>query len=187
MEDEFTDGIRPCDISAVQCLVDDEIGSGYGKPPRRAQIQRYPDVLSLTKQETPQSRRRQVVKTANRETDTRKCPSRTVSVVEDKPQLPEDVQEESPSSWQENEDVYYEVGDEEDYKQEYEEPQYYELVDENGTVIDNQVYYYQVDPEIEYVEEGTWEITDEPHVPIKSTATKDERRLPDGQIDIELD
>ena len=106
-----------------------------------------------------------------------------MSVVEDKPQLPEDVQEESPSSWQENEDVYYEVGDEEDYKQEYEEPQYYE----NGTVIDNQVYYYQVDPEIEYVEEGTWEITDEPHVPIKSTATKDERRLPDGQIDIELD
>ena len=110
-----------------------------------------------------------------------------MNVVEDKPQLPEDVQEESPSSWQENEDVYYEVGDEEDYKQEYEEPQYYELVDENGTVIDNQIYYYQVDPEVEYVEEGNWEITDEPHIPIKSTTTKDERRLPDGQIDIELD
>lgn len=50
--DEFDDIYSPSKINPMKYLVDDEIGSGYGRAPREAQIKRYPDVLSLTKNKT---------------------------------------------------------------------------------------------------------------------------------------
>lgn len=50
IDDDLKNELDPSKINPVKYLIDDEIGSGFGKPPRKAQIQRYPDVLSLTKE-----------------------------------------------------------------------------------------------------------------------------------------
>lgn len=77
---------------------------------------------------------------------------------------------------------------------ESEGPQFFELVDENGVTLDGQLYYYEYDangtPYLATASSDNWESFVEPEQPLERPVIRKEtgeRRLPDGQVDIDLD
>jgi uncharacterized C2H2 Zn-finger protein len=196
----FPDNLAPDSIKASYYLIDDEIGSGYGKPPLEAEIRRYDDVLSLTTAKTrvkPNTK----VKSANT-VPTAKIVSpfpnqsrarRKITIEEEPKSLSTEISCEEAEDVTEIEEIIYEEIPEID--EVVEEEHYYEIVDENGISIDNQ--FYEYDPEADYGTEFIDESMDNEVVEIKEAVANktsvqidknnEKRLLPDGQVDIDLD
>jgi hypothetical protein len=196
----FPDNLAPDSIKASYYLIDDEIGSGYGKPPLEAEIRRYDDVLSLTKTRPKSNHRARKSETES------SVPPRIVSPISNPSRARRKVNQEETDitgvscvlsvDVADGEEIVYEEVQE--IEEEEEEAQYYELVDENGISIDNQ--YYEIEAETEYLDEAefTEESLDTVGLEVHENKAKgiitsvqadknQKRLLPDGQVDIDLD
>ena len=187
--------MAPDSIKASYYLIDDEIGSGYGKPPLEAEIHRYENVLALTKARPKPTSSRPRLREAASTIGMSETPlmfnseyflvaSKIISPASRQPRTKSEVIDVPvagvayvvPAAIADDEEVIYEEAETE----EDDVSQYYELVDENGISVDNQ--YYKIEPDTEEYLEDDPVVVGAEELPVVDQI-EGKLFLKDGQVD----